>query len=294
MSRILTVLLIVVLLATAGLSLAQDGTTTTTPTITPTPVDTQGLALVENALTHVSGYLGLDPFITLAGINSNQEDIPYTSYTFTPVIYTSASLGCAAPGVTYADRNVTAYRILITVRGVGTFDYRSTSDGSVLILCLGGDPHTSSVGLQATYDGTVGDAPTTTEDAASAGTVGVGLVGGPARVDQAMRHISAYLELDVTLTLAKVTGNDPFIVYTEWAWEPLYYIYGGGSDCPIVMESYDPNMKFGYRVTLNVDGDEYIYYTDSEGKMLLLCRNNTVDSTSIIPADAATTGGLAG
>lgn len=292
MTRILTVLFVVLLLATASLTFAQDGTGEVTET--PTPVDTQGLARVEQALAHVSGYLGLETAITLAGMDANLEEIPYTSYTFDPVIYTSSSMGCPEGGRTYVDRSVSAYRILITVRGVGTFDYRATPDGSVLIMCVGGDPHVSSIGLQATYDGTVGEDATTTTTAAEAGTVGVGLVGGPARVDQALRHLSAYLDLDVPITLAKVTGNDPFILFTEWGWEPLYYLYAGDTQCPYVVESYDPGMKFGYRVTLNVDGDEYIYYTDDVGSMLLLCDNNAVDPSSIIPADAATQGGLVG
>lgn len=286
MSRLLAALLIVVLLATVSLSFAQDGT----GEATPTPVDTQGLARVEQALTHVSNYLGLEPVITLAGIDANQEDIPYTSYTFTPVIYTSASLGCPERGRTYARRNVAAYRIRISIRGVGTFDYRATPDGNVMIMCMGSDPHVSSIGLQATYEGTVGEAQAST-DTATVG--GAGLVGGPARVDQAMRHVSAYLNLNVTLTLAKVTGNDPFIAFTEWKWEPLYYLFDGGPDCPYVVESYDPNMRFGYRVTLKVNNRDYVYYTDSEGAMLLLCRNNQVDPSSIIPANAVT-GGLAG
>lgn len=61
-------------------------------------------------------------------------------------VYPDASLGCPVPGQTYSPEQIRAYSITITVDDVD-YNYRTTSDGSVLILCINGQPHPSSIGI---------------------------------------------------------------------------------------------------------------------------------------------------
>ena len=237
-------------------------------------VNFEALSRVDQALAHVSGYLDLETTITLARIDTDDENIPYTTWNWTPVVYTTASLGCPAAGQTYTDREVAAYRVRLTVRGYGTYDYRVARDGSVVILCFSGRPHTSSIGLDLTTSGTVGNPPRGTVAAA-------GLVGGPGRVDQAMRHVSGYLGLDYTITLNGVIENDPFIPFTNWGWTPVWMTDATAEACPQVIEAYDPVLNYGFEITLTVNDRDYTYYSDLEGTLLVLCINGAPHSSSI-------------
>lgn len=266
----LTALSIVLSMLVIAPAMAQDG-----GTATPTAVQNlQGLQRVDQAMANLSSYLELETPISVALISADDENIPFTSYTFDPVVYTTASLGCPAAGQTYADRRVNAYRILITVRGYGTFDYRATNDGSVLIFCRGGRPHSSSVGLGLTTAGTVG------VDNSQAPVAAAGLTGGPARVDQAMRHLSAYLGLRQTVTLAGVTSNDPFIVRTDYLFKPVW-LFINPNACPVIAAAYAPGSVFGYEITLTVNGRNYLYYANQDGTVLVLCISGSPQRSSI-------------
>lgn len=249
---------------------AQDGSGTT-----PTP-NVQGLQRVDQALQHLSGYLGLERVATLALMAADDENIPYISYRFDPVAYTVASLGCPQAGQTYAQREVSAYRILLTVRGYGTYDYRVSADGQVVILCRGGRPHSSSIGLESTTTGTVGNAPR--QSGATAG-----LTGGVARLDQALRHVSAYLGLRTTITLAAVQNNDPFIVPTRYNWKPAW-LFTSPAACPTIAAAYAPGSVYGYEITLTVNERNYTYYANENGSLLVLCINGSPARSSIFPS----------
>lgn len=103
----------------------------TLPT-TPTPTNAQGEdqvnARVDQALNHLTGWVGSPVALT------RQGSLRYT-WSLNP--YGDASLGCPAEGVAYAQGQVLAYRIQITLdNGNGaTFDYRLTQSGDVLVLC---------------------------------------------------------------------------------------------------------------------------------------------------------------
>lgn len=255
---------------------AQDGTEEpTTPLL--------GETRTEQALAHLSGWLELETPITIARINENDENIPFVTYSFTPVTYLSSAMGCPSAGVEYTTREVPAYRILITVRGFGTYDYRVDAAGRAVILCAFGGPNETSIGLDLANGNALGFERVRTGSAA-------GLVGGPARVDQAMRHISGYLNLVNTITLERVTANDFYIAPTEYNWLPIYYIPPTSND--VCLEALDPNLYnpaavFGFQVNLTVNNREYLYQFNFDGSLLILCLNGRPSNSSIFPGDDA-------
>lgn len=271
--RILFLLLGMALLFAAGPATAQDGgEESTTPLL--------GATRTEQAMAHLSTYLELETPISIQRIEDDDENIPYVTYSFTPVTYLTSAMGCPAAGITYDTREVPAYRILITAYGYGTYDYRVDADGRAVILCRGGGPNETSIGLDLANGNALGYARVRTGSAA-------GLVGGPARVDQAMRHVSGYLNLRNTLTLERVTASDPYIAPTEYAWLPIYYIPPTSNNVcltPLDANTYNPAAVFGFQVTLTVNNRDYLYQFNQDGSLLILCINGRPSSTSIFPA----------
>lgn len=271
--RILITLLIIVMATVAAPVAAQDDGESTTPLL--------GATRTEQAMAHLSTYLELETPITIARIEDDDENIPYVTYSFTPVTYLTSGMGCPAAGVTYETREVPAYRILITVYGYGTYDYRVDAAGRAVILCRGGGPNETSIGLDLANGNALGYARVRTGSAA-------GLVGGPARVDQALRHVSGYLNLRNTLTLERVTASDPFIAAVEYAWLPIYYIPPTSNNVcltPLDANTYNPAAVFGYQVTLTVNSRDYIYQFNQDGSLLILCINGRPSSTSSFPSN---------
>lgn len=115
-----------------------------------------GTSATDIAMRHLSGYLELGTTITVAlaedppeaDDDPETEDFPLVYYRWLSVVYNDASLGCPqGGGVTYDVRDTLAYRITLTVNG-RVYSYRVRSDGNVALLCLGGRPHSSSIGLE--------------------------------------------------------------------------------------------------------------------------------------------------
>jgi len=263
-----------IFLAIPSSAFAQDGSEQTTPLL--------GATRTDQALAHLSNFLELETTITIQRIEDNDENIPYVTYSFTPVTYLTSAMGCPAAGVDYETREVPAYRILITVRGYGTYDYRVDAAGRAVILCRGGVPNETSIGLELANGNALGYARVRTGSAP-------GLVGGLARVDQAMRHVSGYLNLRNTLTLERVTNNDPFIAAVEYSWLPIYYLPPTSNNVclqPLTENTYNPAALFGYQVTLKVNNREFLYQFNQDGSLLILCINGRPSSTSIFPSDS--------
>lgn len=275
LKRTLSFVLVVLLLVVAVPSVhAQDGTEEQT-----NPTARQR---VNQAMAHLSGFLELETTITLELIEADDENIPFVSYTWTPFNYSTSAMGCPAAGVDYTSREVAAYRVLITVRGFGTYDYRVSQDGTAVILCLFGGPSDTSIGLDLASNNSLGVAIDRT-----AINTGSGLVGGEARVDQAMRNLSDYLNLRNTLTVQRVRENNPFIAFTEFAWVPVFYLYNGsGCPQPIPENTYDPQAVFGYEITLSVNNRDYLYYSNFDGTLLILCINGNAARGSLIPSES--------
>jgi hypothetical protein len=100
------------------------------------------------AMRHAQGYLGLDSPITVALVNEPNEGTPRTFYQWFPWVYLNASLACPARGFTYDVRDTFAFRVILNVQG-RYLDYRVRGDGNVVLLCRGGRPDDSSIGLTA-------------------------------------------------------------------------------------------------------------------------------------------------
>jgi hypothetical protein len=94
----------------------------------------QTLARIDQAMTHLGNYLGEN--VSRATNNWRWEER----------IYNDQSLGCPVPGADYTPQSTGGYQITITVDDVD-YDYRSTYSGDILILCLNGQPHPTSIGV---------------------------------------------------------------------------------------------------------------------------------------------------
>lgn len=279
MRRLICLLLSAIMLFTGLPSTFAQGDDTTDTTL-PDPGEVLGRQRVDQAMLHLSGFLELETPISLQLIEENSEDIPFVSYTWVPFTYTTSAMGCPASGVEYSRREVPAYRILLTVRGFGTYDYRVSQDGSAVILCFGGRPNSTSIGLELSTGGSIGIA--YDRDAINSD----GLVGALARVDQAMRNISDVLNLTNTITYLRVRDNDPAIASTQWAWLPVYYVYDG-TGCPDIFETFSPERTYGYQILLTVNERDYTYYANVDGTLLIRCVNGNVGSGSLVPQSAS-------
>ncbi|MFP4323307.1 MAG: hypothetical protein ACLFTK_12710, partial [Anaerolineales bacterium] len=112
-----------------------------------------GWDLTDRAMQHLSGFLDLSPAITRADVDRSAEDpdfeYPYRArYRWDSWLYTNSQLNCPARNGTWTNGDTAAYRIILTVNG-RSYQYRSTLDGSTLILCLGGRADPSSLGITA-------------------------------------------------------------------------------------------------------------------------------------------------
>lgn len=104
-----------------------------------------GDQIAEQAINHLNGYLQPETPLTRQGIID--RTLPYrASYTWNATVFTSASMGCPASGATYTQGDMFGYRVTVTVQG-RSYRYFARGDGGVLLLCLGGRPDASSVGL---------------------------------------------------------------------------------------------------------------------------------------------------
>lgn len=247
--------------------------------VTPTPTFAQdgsetnfsARARVDQAMAHLSGYLELETVISLERIENDDENIPFVRYTWSPVNYTFASMGCPQAGVDYPEREVAAYRIFISTLG-RTYDYRVSVEGNVVILCFGGRPSDTSIGLELTASGAVGRARNRS---------GIGLgEGGPARVDQAMRHVSDYIGLRRTITLGDVLNNDPFIAYTEYEFIPMFFT-NTALDCPASGQTPEIRQTYGFDITLRVNNRTYNYRSNYDGSVLILCVGGRAHRSSV-------------
>jgi len=105
-----------------------------------------GEQAVNVAMRHAQSYLELDQTISVELANNPNEDTPLTFYQWFPWVYLDASLLCPARGFTYDVRDTFAFRILLTING-RFLDYRVRGDGNVVLLCQGGRPNDTSIGL---------------------------------------------------------------------------------------------------------------------------------------------------
>ncbi len=90
---------------------------------------------IDAAMRHLGEYLGGQTITRQSHRWQWQENV-----------YPDTSLGCPVPGQTYTPEQTRAYSITITVDNV-SYNYRTPRDGSVLILCINGQPDPSSLGI---------------------------------------------------------------------------------------------------------------------------------------------------
>lgn len=104
-----------------------------------------GEGAVRRAMAHLSTYLDLP--ISIEAANDPQDGDPRVFYRWTaPIVYNDASLGCPLAGATYDVRDTIGWRVTLTVNG-RVYPYRVRLDGGVVVLCFGGRPDPTSIGL---------------------------------------------------------------------------------------------------------------------------------------------------
>jgi hypothetical protein len=113
------------------------------------------------AMQHASTYLGLESVVTIEKIEADAEDIPFSNWRWDSFVYLDASLNCPAANTTYDVRDTFAFRVQLTIGG-RYLDYRVRGDGQQIILCRGGRPDASSIGLTTGQISTQNDTTTTT------------------------------------------------------------------------------------------------------------------------------------
>lgn len=91
---------------------------------------------VKKAMQHLSIVLGVPVEFDDAG----------DGYDFVEQIYNDASLGCPAEGQVYTQQTVRGYDIDFLLDGV-EYNYRVSSDQTIVILCLNGRPDPRSIGI---------------------------------------------------------------------------------------------------------------------------------------------------
>lgn len=88
-----------------------------------------------------------------------------------------------------------------------------------------------------------------------------------ARVDQAMTHLSDYLD-------RTITRESHFWQWAERVWN------NQAMECGVPGETYDNEVTRGYRIRITVDEVEYDYRIKSDGSILILCIDNLPDPSS--------------
>lgn len=115
-------LLIVLLLIAASVVNAQDATPEVTPETTRDPALGGAPTAVQDALAMLNQELGTN--LTLSTIE----------WTWSEEAFSDASLGCPQEGMMYAQVITRGYTIIFEHEGA-TYDFRSTQDGSNIVMC---------------------------------------------------------------------------------------------------------------------------------------------------------------
>jgi len=114
-----------------------------------------GWDITDQAMTHLTNYLGLSPAITRAAVdaaaearrNREENDYPHrVSYRWDSAVFSNSALNCPGRGQSFNTGPAAGYRVSLSVNG-RNYQYRSSLDGAVLILCLGGRADPSSLGV---------------------------------------------------------------------------------------------------------------------------------------------------
>lgn len=95
----------------------------------------EALARIDQAMAHLSEFLGQ---------TVTRET---TLWRWSEVIYPDSSLDCPVEGQSYIQQQIRGYSVRIETGGT-EYDYHMNTDGSILVLCLDGFPHPSSIGIE--------------------------------------------------------------------------------------------------------------------------------------------------
>ena len=128
LNRFSHLLAIILVIATLGVSFTSYEAPTTYAQ------SDEVLARIDESMAHLSTYLGRT-------VNRRSH-----FWQWSENVWNNQAMECGVPGVSYPNELTRGYRVRITVDDV-EYDYRVKSDGTVLILCLDGLPHTSSIGI---------------------------------------------------------------------------------------------------------------------------------------------------
>jgi hypothetical protein len=158
------------------------------------------------------------------------------------------------------------YRVIVTVQG-RRYEFRTDGSGSQIIRCAGGQQVDTNFGAPA-----------------SRGTTRSGWE----ITDQAMRHLSNWLELEVPITRqavdaayeARLNGeenNFPHRVSYRWS---SRVFSNSVLNCPASGGTWNNGDSAGYLITLTVNGLTYQYRTSLDGAVIILCLGGRADPTS--------------
>lgn len=234
------------------------------------PAHAQG-TVEDQVFVIVASNLGIFPAPTQGQLDLGSIDLPF------PFRYQKDGLDLNPSGGTpTCDARVLAddelvigwfgYRIIVTVQG-RRYEFRTNGTGSSIIRCSGGQQ----------VDNNFGAAP-------SRGT----LRSGWDVTDQAMRHLSTYLNLSPAITRADVdrvvearrngeTVDYPHRVF--YRWDSVIFT-NSALNCAAAGQEFRNGDAAGYRITLTVNGRSYQYRASPDGSVLILCLGGRADPSS--------------
>jgi hypothetical protein len=183
---------------------------------------------------------------------------------------TRGGLACSGVRVLGANEIIQGYvgfEVRVTVQGK-VYTFRTDSTGNQVIRCQNGQPASMTFGV--------------------APSRGAQLTGEEV-VDLAMRHLSGYLNLDRTITLAEVKAFEAALANDEeadypysvrWRWDPVIYS-NSAFNCPAADQTFTNGDVAAYRITLTVQGRVFQYRASPDGRVLLLCLGGRADPSSV-------------
>ncbi len=226
-------------------------------------------SIINQVLYEFSNYVGISPPLYTAEMDLGELNRPFEAdYSFDGLDLRDGPVSCSSRILGDNEQIIgeVGFRVLVTLNG-RRYEFRTTLDASPVIRCYNGRPmdwNGSYRGIGTTIDGT-------------------------AATNLAMKHLSGYLELGQTITVALAddppeaddddTTEDFPRVFYRW----LSVVYNDASlGCPQGGGvTYDVRDTLAYRVTLTVNGYVYGYRVRSDGAVVLLCRSGRADVSSI-------------
>jgi hypothetical protein len=227
--------------------------------------------VVNQVLAIISQNLGIFPAPTQGQLDLGDDNLAVPmSYTYSGLDLNPSNgvLGCDSRVMGDEESTIGyfGFRVIVNVQG-RRYEFRTNGSGNQIIRCSGGRQVDTNFGAPASRGSTRSGWDVT---------------------DQAMRHLSNWLELEVPVTRQAVDdayearqngeeNNFPHRVSYRWS---SRIFTNSALNCPASGGTWTNGDSAGYLITLTVNGLAYQYRTSLDGAVIILCRGGRADPTS--------------